>query len=114
MADSEPSLVSVKELPETTVLSNVELDHPTTDDTQQLLENEEEQDGTELEDSFIPDQWSIQSRVNQRRAKWFVMLSTVVCMVYGLCGRWCMEPEVKENYRVVITAWVIVFLGLGM
>ena len=24
-----------------------------------------------------------------------------------------MEPEVRENYRVVITAWVIVLLGLG-
>ncbi|XP_065890524.1 transmembrane protein 134-like [Dysidea avara] len=98
MADSEPSLVSVRELPESTELSNVELDQPTTDDTQQLLDNEDGQDGTEdnLEDSFIPDQWNIQSRLNQRRAKW-----------------WFLEPEVKENYRVVITAWVIVLLGLG-
>ena len=24
-----------------------------------------------------------------------------------------MEPEIRENYRVVITAWVIVLLGLG-
>ena len=83
MADSEPSLVSVRELPESTELSNVELDQPTTDDTQQLLDNEDGQDGTEdnLEDSFIPDQWNIQSRLNQRRAKWSVKL-----FVLSVCG----------------------------
>ena len=112
MADSEPSLVP--ELPEGTEMSNVELDHQTTDDTQQLLDN---QGGTEdnVEDSVIPDRWNIQSRLNQRRAKWseFFVFS-ICCLWLFVFGRWFLEPEVKENYRVVITAWVIVLLGLGL
>jgi len=99
---------------ESTEMSNVELDHQTTDDIQQLLD-EDGQVGTEdnLENSFIPDHWNIQSRVNQRRAKWSELVASSVCCFY-LFGRWFLEPEVKENYRVVITAWVIVLLGLGM
>lgn len=83
MADSEPSLVP--ELPEGTEMSNVELGHPTTDDTQQLLDN---QDGTEdnVEDSFIPDQWNIQSRLNQRRAKWSELFVFSICCLCCLVG----------------------------
>ena len=71
MSESEPSLVSVRELPDATQLSTVELDVPE-EDTQQLLSEEEEP--TEDNDGDIPIQkdWGIQSRLHQRMAKWYV------------------------------------------
>ena len=55
MSETEPSLLSVKDLPEATQLTTVELDPPEGDDN-----------GT------VPIQkdWSIQSRLHQRKAKW--------------------------------------------
>ena len=75
MSETEPSLISVRELPNTTQLSTVELDVPE-EDTQQLLSDEEQP--TEDNDGDIPIQkdWGIQSRLHQRRAKWFVKIAS--------------------------------------
>lgn len=69
MSGEEPSLLSVKELPENTKLATVELDPPE-EDTQQLLSEEEQ--STEDNDGDVPIQkdWGIQSRLHQRKAKW--------------------------------------------
>ena len=69
MSGEEPSLLSVKELPENTQLATVELDPPE-EDTQQLLSEEEQ--STEDNDGDVPIQkdWGIQSRLHQRKAKW--------------------------------------------
>ena len=69
MSDPEPSLVSVRELPDTTQLATIELD-VAEEDTQQLL-SEEEQDTEENDgDQPIQKEWRIQSKLHQRRAKW--------------------------------------------
>lgn len=70
MTETEPSLVSVKELPDSTEdatqLTTIELDIPE-EDTQQLLSEEEEEND---EDRPIQKEWRIQSKLHQRRAKW--------------------------------------------
>lgn len=65
----EPSLLSVSELPEATQLSTIELDAPE-EDMQQLLSEEEQSTEDHDGDQPIRKDWSIQSRLHQRKTKW--------------------------------------------
>ena len=69
MSETEPSLLSVKELPETTQLTTIELDGPE-EDTQQLLSEEEQATEDHDGDQPIQKEWRIESRLHQRKAKW--------------------------------------------
>ena len=69
MSETEPSLVSVRELPDTTQLTTIELDVPE-EDTQQLLSEEEQATEENDGDQPIQKEWRIQSKLHQRRAKW--------------------------------------------
>ena len=71
MSEAEPSLLSVRELSDASQLTTVDLDPPE-QDTEQLL-NQDEHD----EDDSPPIQrdWSIQSRLHQRKAKWYASIS---------------------------------------
>ena len=66
---TEPSLVSVRELPDTTQLTTIELDVPE-EDTQQLLSEEEQATEENDGDQPIQKEWRIQSKLHQRKAKW--------------------------------------------
>jgi len=69
MSETEPSLLSVKDLPEATQLTTVELDPPE-GDTHHLLSEDEQDTGDDNGTVPIQKDWSIQSRLHQRKAKW--------------------------------------------
>ena len=65
---AEPSLVSVKDLPDDSQLTTIELD-VAEGDTEQLLSEEQATEDNDGEQS-IQKEWRIESRLHQRRAKW--------------------------------------------
>lgn len=81
MAESEPSLVSVNELPEATQLTTVELDPPE-EDTQRLLSEEEHATEENDGDQPIQKEWRIESRLSQRKAKWYETLRVILVVKY--------------------------------
>ena len=66
---AEPSLVSVKDITDDSQLITIELDVPE-GDTEQLLSEDQ---ATEDNDGELPIQkdWGIESRLHQRKAKWY-------------------------------------------
>ena len=87
MSETEPSLVSVRELPDTTQLTTIELDVPE-EDTQQLLSEEEQTTEENDGDQPIQKEWRIQSKLHQRRAKWQAKLIKLILRVLYSGGVW--------------------------